>query len=118
MIPKHKVLYTPEKEQQVLDYIRFVSLCATMITIEYQMFVCDIRFKNPTLNNHAKRIIESANQINKSLSSISFNDDREDFLYNESLEFHRMFKHFSDYPTHKIQELMDLIEQENITQVS
>lgn len=118
MIPKHRVPYTPQKEKRVLEYVQFVALCAEMIKIEWQMEAIDIRFKNPTINNHAKRIIESANQISKALSSISENTDRDGFMYDSSLQFYRAVKHFSLYPSDKIEELMDLIEENKITEVS
>lgn len=118
MIPKNKVIYTPEKEKRVLEYIQFVAVCAEMIKVEWQQELIDIRFKSPVINNHARRIIESAEQITKSLSSISFNTDREEFLYNSTLQCHRLLKHFMAYPVEKIDELMNLIESENITEVS
>lgn len=118
MIPKHKVLYTPEKEKRVLEYVQFIALCAEMIKIEWQQEFIDLRFKSPVINNHARRIIESANQISKSLSSISENTDREEFTYGTSLEVYRLFKHFTAYPVEKLSELMNLIEAENITEVS
>lgn len=114
MIPSRKIAFTPEKEKAVLDYVQFVAFCAEMIKIEFQMDMCDIRFKNPTINNHAKRIIESAEAISRSLTSISTQSDRESFTYNDSLEFHRIIKHFSMYPSSKIGELMDLIEEEKL----
>lgn len=114
MIPTKKVMFTPEKEAKVLAYIQFVALCAEMIKIEYQMDMCDIRFRNPVINNHAKRIIESAEAIGRSLTSISSQSDREGFMYNDALEFHRIVRHFSDYPSSKISQLMDLIEKEKI----
>lgn len=118
MIPKHKIQYTPEKEKRVLEYVQFVALCAEMIKVEYQQEAIDIRFKSPAINNHSRRIIESANQISKSLSAISENTDREEFQYGTSLEVYRLFKHFTKYPVEKLTELMDLIEAEKITEVS
>lgn len=76
MISKHKVIYTPEKEKRVLEYVQFVAVCAELIKVEYQDFMIDLRFKNPVINNHSKRIVESADQISKALSSISYNTDR------------------------------------------
>lgn len=118
MIPKHKVIYTPEKEKRVLEYVQFVAVCAELIKVEWQQELIDVRFKSPQINNHARRIVESAEQITKSLSSISYNTDREEFNYNTVLQVHRMLKHFFQYPTSKIEELMDLIEKENITEIS
>lgn len=116
MVTIHKkASFTPEKEKRVLDYVQFVALCAEMIKIEWQCEAIDWRFKNPVINNHARKIIESAEQISRSLSSISFNTDREEFAYNTSLQVHRLLKHFSQYPVEKLEELMDIIEKEQIT---
>lgn len=112
MIPKNKVMYTPEKEVKVLAYVQFVAICAELIKIEYQDFICDLRFRNPIINNHSKRIIESADAISRSLSSISFNTDREGFTYNTSLQFHRLAKHFMNLTPQQIEEFMDLIDNE------
>lgn len=104
--------YTPEKEIKLLSYIQLVALCAEIIMIEYQDTAISTRFKNPAINNHSKRIVESADAIRKHLSFLSENKDREKFMYSSSLQFHRVFKFFMEYPPEKLEELMDTLDKE------
>lgn len=114
MIPisKVRVPFTPDKEAKVLSYVQLVALCAEAIMIEYQDTTIDMRFKNPAINNHSKRIVESANAMKLHISSISQNTNREEFTYNSSLQFHRLIKHFMNLTPQQIENFMDLVDGE------
>lgn len=95
----------------LLEHVQFIGTAAEMIKIEHMSRLVDHRFKNPVLNNHAKKIKESAAMIQTHLSSLTYNKDREFFEYDYAVQLHRVLKHFIGLSVQQVEEFMDSVEK-------
>lgn len=110
---KHHEPFTLERKVNLLENVQFIGLMASLIQVEFQSNLVDSKFKNPAVNQHAKRIKESSHAIEVHLSSIVNLKDRESFAYSVSTEMIELIKHFLNYPPEKIREFMDRIRELN-----
>lgn len=102
---------TEEAVANLLEHVQLIGLSAEIIKIEYQSRLVDTRFKNPNINNHAKRIKESANMIQTHLASLTYNKDREFFEYEYCVQLHRVLKHFMQLRIDQLETFMEGIEK-------
>ena len=103
---------TPEKTNNILTSLQNIAVLAECIGIEFQQDLCDTRFKNPAINQHRKRITESAEAIKTHLASVIKNKDREFFGYQHAVEFHRAVTFFAGLDYLQLREFMDGVEEQ------
>ena len=102
---------TTEKASRIIKSMQIIAVLAECISIEFQSDLVDTKFKNPAVNNHSKRIRESAEAIKLHLSSVVKNKDRDFFGYEYAAEMHRLVTHFSGMDIKQIADFMDGIEE-------
>lgn len=108
---KHYEPFTLQRKVDLLENTQFIGLMASLIRVEFQSNLVDSRFKQPAINQHGKRIQESAKAIEVHLSSVVDLKDRESFNYEFAPEMIELIKYFSRYPAEKIREFMDGIQR-------
>ncbi|WP_285011244.1 hypothetical protein [Pedobacter faecalis] len=81
-----------------------------MIKIEYQTDLVDTKFKQPSVNNHAGRIKQSADQIGLDLAFAFKVTDREELTYEHAVELHRLLSHFIALGVDRTREFMDAVD--------
>lgn len=101
---------SPERLYPILKSVHMIGVLAEMIKVEHCNRVIDTKFKQPSTNNHASRIVESANQIQKDLTFQFKCMDREELTYEHALQLHRLLDHFIDLGIERTTEFMDLVE--------
>lgn len=108
---KHKATFTEEKKYRLLKSVHMIGVLAEIIKVEYTCDLVDTRFKQPSTNNHAKRILESTNQIQKDLAFQFKCMSRDELTYEHALQLHRLLDHFIDLGIERTTEFMDLVEK-------
>ena len=100
-----------ERIYPILKSVHTIGVLAEMIGIEYQNHAVSIKFKQPSTNQHASRIRESANQITKDLAFQFKVTDRDTLTYEHALQLHRLVSHFIDLGIERTTEFMDLVDE-------
>lgn len=100
-----------EKEKRILRHVQTMSVLASCMEIEFYSDLVDMRFKEPNMNNHIRRIKESLEQIKKGLNFKYKIKDRELMTIDHPVQVHRLFNYFSTMETTQLTELMDAYEQ-------
>jgi hypothetical protein len=103
------------EQVQILESTQFISLFASLISAEFQVTLVDKRFLDPNMNNHAKRIRESAILINEKLSMVAGLKNEEEFKYEYVTELHALFTHFLSLPIAVIARLNEAIKESKMT---
>lgn len=99
-----------EKQSDLLKSVHIIGVCARLIEIEYANDLIDTKFKQPLINQHSKRIKESAEQIKKALNSPNnpFHVKSKDYMdYEYSLQLYRVIDFLTDMGLEKITEFAD-----------
>lgn len=100
-----------EKEQRILRHVQVMSVLASCMEIEYMNDLVDMRWKDPNMNNHIRRIKESLEQIKKGLNFKYKIKDKELMTIDHPVQVHRLFNYFSTMDTTQLSELMDAYEE-------
>lgn len=100
-----------EKIKNILHSVQTISALAECITIEFQNDLIDYRFKQPILNQKAKRIKEYTEDIKKLCTVHAKVLDEEYMAYEHSVAMHRLFKWFALLDANQINEYMDKLEK-------
>lgn len=106
-----KQTMTPERLYPILKSTHMIGVLAEIIKVEHQSALVDTRFKNPNLNNHAKRILDSANQIQLDLRAKFDCMKREELTYEHALQLHRLLDHFIDIGIERTTDFMDGLDK-------
>lgn len=111
MIP-HTPQMTDKKIARIYKSVQFIAVMAELIKMEHLSDLVDSRFKNPVVNQFAKRIKNDANEIQFHLKKndkvmIEFQDI--DFIENYAAELCRVFHFFIGIPFSQIKTVMDSI---------
>lgn len=96
-----------DKEKRILNHVQNMSVLATCMDIEFHNDLVDYKFKEPTMNNHIRRIRESLEQIKKGLSFKYKVTDREFMTYVHAGAVYRVFDYFSTMDTDQLNSIMD-----------
>lgn len=104
---------TPKKAQALFLSMQTTAILAELISIEYHNVLIDTKFKNPAINQHAKRIKESSEAIRLHLAALLDTKDREFFAYDYCVELSVLFKFFTTMPLEQIQDTIKQIEELN-----
>ena len=99
-----------EKQSELLKSVHHIGVFARLIQIEFENDLVDSKFKQPIINQHAKRIKESAEQIKKALNSPNnpfYVKSQEYMDYEYTLQLYRVFDFFTDMGLEKITEFAD-----------
>lgn len=102
---------TPQEQYPILKSVQIIGVLSHLIQIEYQSRLVDVRFKQPAVNNNARKIKEAAEQIQKDLAFQFKLKDREQMQYEHSIELWRVFDHFAELTTEQIREFMDGVDK-------
>lgn len=102
---------TPERLYPILKSTHMIGVLAEIIKVEHRDRIFDTKFKQPLLNNHAKRILESANQIQLDLRAKFDCMKREELTYEHALQLHRLLDHFIDIGIERTTEFMDGLDK-------
>lgn len=102
---------TDIKIKRILHHCQTIGMLADCIGIEFQQDLVDAKFKDPRINNHARKIKESIAQIKLSLASKVKVLDREFMEYEHSTECHRMLSYISTMDTNQLKSLNDGFEE-------
>jgi N-formylglutamate amidohydrolase len=108
---KVKRVITDEAIADLLEHTQFIGLCSELVKIEYANRLVDHKFKNPSINQHASRISQSAEMIQIHLASLTFNKDREFFSYAYCVQLHRILKHFMQLTIDQMDTFMTGVEK-------
>jgi len=100
---------TDEKKARIYKSVQFMAIMAEMIKIEHLTDTVDAYFKNPLVNQFAKRIASDAKDIQANLKRnekvmISFQDI--DFIEEYAAELWSLFHFFIGLPISQIKEIM------------
>jgi hypothetical protein len=99
-----------EKVYPILKSTHMIGVLAEIIKVEHHVRLIDVRFKNPNLNNHSKKIVESANQIQVDLRAKFDCMKRDELTYDHALQLHRLLDHFIEIGIERTTEFMDLVD--------
>lgn len=102
---------TVQEQYPILKSVQIMGVLAHLIQIEYQTRICDLKFKQPSVNNHARKIKESTEQIQKDLAFQFKLKDREQMAYEHSVELWRVFDHFCKLTTEEVRDFMDGVDE-------
>lgn len=103
-----------EKRYRLFKNLCNIDQLCELIIIYYYNSIADTRFRNPRIEDKAKKIKEFANSIKcKELKgAIKLKEDYADQMQNEhAVELWRVMDYFSFMPTDKIREFMDGVEK-------
>lgn len=105
-----KPTMTPEKKARIYKSVQFMAVMADVIKMEHCSDAIDAEFKNPQVNQFAKRIIADCKAIQFHLKhndrvKIEFKDL--DFIEEYAGELYRVFHFFIGLPLSQIKEVMD-----------
>ena len=105
---------TPQKQYEILRSVQLIGTLSKMIEIEFSKHLVDNKFRNPIINNHARRIKESTEQIQKMLMKPL---DNEFFTYEYATNMYEIFEVLATFEADKIIEynegLKKMIENGN-----
>ena len=90
---------TPQKQYDILRSVQLIGVMAQMIEIEFSKHMVDNKFRNPIINNHSRRIKESAEQIRKLLMKPL---DNEFFTYEYATNMYEIFETLATFEAEKI----------------
>lgn len=103
-----------EKQADLLKSVHIIGVCARLIQIEFANDLVDTKFKQPLVNQHAKRIAESSQQIKSALNSphMPFKVKSQEYMdYDYALQMHRIISYFTDMGLEKITEFADGLDK-------
>lgn len=101
-----------EQLRAVLHHVQTITTLATLIQIECQSSIVDIKFKSPVINQKAKRIQSDSQDIVNGFNSLVRVIDEDHMQYEHSIQLHRLYKWFSVMKTEQIEEFLDKVEAE------
>lgn len=99
-----------EKLTRVLNQLAFISLLMDVIDIELHHDLIGEKFTQPLLNNHVRRIKESATAIKTSISRHLKVINKEEALYEFATQYHQLIKFFKDKDAETLEELVINLE--------
>jgi len=102
-----------EKALQLIKSLQFILVCSQLVLTEFDMDLVDTRFKNPNLNNFAKKIKDNAEFIQLHLRSIikpKSGNDRE-YTIQYINELWRILHHFIGMDIAQLEEYADGLDQ-------
>lgn len=102
---KHKEPFTLERKVNLLKSVQMIGLLTTMIQHEYDIALVDSKFLNPNINNHSRKIRESAQAIHTSIAEVAFIKDPRFFNEEYATEIDELLTNFVD---HSIEDLRAL----------
>lgn len=102
---------TDEQCEPILKSVHMIGVLAEVIKVEHRDRIFDTRFKSPNMNNHANKIIQSCDQLQKDLAFQFKLKDRERMQYQEALQLWRIIDHFVDCGAERMEEFMDLVDK-------
>ncbi len=100
-----------QRVYNILQSVQIMQVLSEAIKIEFQSELIDTDLKNPAINQHAKRIKESASAIQIHLTGLVKNKDKEYFSYEYAVEMHRVIKHFVGMDINQVREFMDGVDE-------
>jgi hypothetical protein len=109
-----KPTMTPEKKLRIYKSVQFMAVMAEVIKLEHCTDLIDADFKNPRMNQFAKRIADDCQAIQFHLKhndrvKIEFKDL--DFIEEYAGELYRVFHFFIGLPKSQIKEVMDNLHE-------
>lgn len=109
----NKTVVTPEKAAAIVKSLQFFYIAAQLIKVEFQYELVDAKFKNPAVNFHAKRIMDSANAIQRDIASVLKPRTGSDINNTEEYinELYRLLDHFIGMDVKYISDFMDGIDE-------
>jgi hypothetical protein len=102
---------TEERLYPILKSAHMIGVIAEIIKVEHRTAIFDTKFKNPNTNNHASKIVQSADQIQTDLAFTYKCMKREDLTYEYALQYHRLLDHFIDLGIERTEHFMDLVDK-------
>lgn len=106
-----KHTFTPEKSERIFKSMQNISVFAEFIGMEFQIDLTDTKFINPAINQHSKRIKESATSIQTHVGGVIKNKDKEFFTYEYCTALYELFTYFTTMPLEGIQDTLNQIEE-------
>ena len=105
-----KPTMTPVKKARIYKSVQYMAVMAEILKLEHCSDAIDADFKNPQVNNFAKRIAADCKAIQFHLKhndrvKIEFKDL--DFIEEYASELYRVFHFFIGLPLSQIKEVMD-----------
>lgn len=100
-----------EKERRILKHVQTMGVLANCMEIEMFNDLVDYKAKDPTINNHIRRLKESIQQIKKGLSFKYRVIDRDHMENDHSIQMHRLFNYFSIMDTDQLTRILDQYEE-------
>lgn len=105
------------KVKRLHQSVQFLAIMAEVIKLEYASDLIDADFKNPMVNQFAKRISEDAKAIQFHLKkndrvSIEFKDP--EFILEYASELWRVCNFFIGIDISQIREVMDTLYQQSV----
>ena len=105
---------TPEKIARIYKSVQFMAVMSEVIKLEHCSEAIDAEFKNPQLNQFAKRIAADCKAIQFHLKhndrvKIEFKDL--EFIEEYAGELYRVFHFFIGLPLDQIKEVMDNLHE-------
>lgn len=83
------------------------------IQLEWQNYMPDNKFKNPIMNQKAKRIREDAEDIKRlCMQAVKMKEEKDFVEIEHPYALLRVFRYFSNVDTNQINEYIDKLEQE------
>lgn len=110
-INENNMINKEEKIRNILHSVQTISALSDCITIEFYNDLIDYKFKQPILNQKAKRIKEYCDDIKKLATTQTKVIDADYMAYEHSTAMHRLFKWFSIIDAKQINEYMDELER-------
>lgn len=107
-----------EKQADLLKSVHHIGVFARLIELEYANDLVDTKFKQPLINQHSKRIRESAEQIKKALNSPNnpFHVKSQEYMdYDYTLQIYRVMDFLTDMGLEKITEFANELEKMKIS---
>ena len=111
-MPKNKVIVTPDKAVRIVKSLQLFYILAELIKMEYYNDLVDAHFKNPAINQHAKRIKESAVAIQVHVASVLKQNTAGNLDATTEYigELYRLLDHFVGMDIESITEFLDGID--------
>ena len=106
---RHAPVMTEEKKARIYSSVQFMAVMAEMIKLEYMSDMVDAYFKNPIVNNFAKRISSDAKDIQANLrrnEKVMINFQDLEFIEEYAAELLQLFHFFIELPLSQIKEIM------------
>lgn len=101
---------TDKKLNRIVDQLGFILLLMDVIEIEIQHDIHGYKFADSLLNNHVRRMKESAAQIRNSIHRKIKISNKEEAFYDYAIHFHQLIKHFKEKDGATIEELVNSLE--------